>query len=201
MTGDESSSFFDHLDDPAPPAAGRDTLDSVVHRGRQIRTRRQGMFAAGSVAAVTAAVIGGLGISHAVSANGPHDSVAPPLHSATASPSESPKHKHGGGAVVVPGGGTSPQPGGRPTTQPSAGTGCGGGGPPAASAPPPPPTPHGAPPPGAAGFRRPSRRPPPRHRRRRCCPRCCRPRPALHRTARVGRPPPRRAPRTPRPQT
>jgi len=108
MTGpfdDGPSGLFDHLDDPGAPAPNADVLSSVVHRGRRLRARRQGMFAATGAAAVTAAVIAGLGISHAVNANRSNDKVLPPAASGTPSASASAKsghHHHSGDSVLVP---------------------------------------------------------------------------------------------------
>ncbi|HEX4654498.1 MAG TPA: hypothetical protein VH274_02020 [Mycobacteriales bacterium] len=111
MTGpsdDGPSGIFDHLDDAAAPAPGRDVLTSVVHRGRRIRARRQGAFALTGAAAVTAAVLGGLGISHAVDAGRGHDTVIIPAVTPTPAASASGRathHHEPGVAVLVPGAG------------------------------------------------------------------------------------------------
>lgn len=120
------SGVFDHLDDPAAPTPGGDVLSAVVHRGRRIRARRQGMFAAAGAAAVTATVLGGLGLSHAV--NAARDSVVTPTQQLTPEPSVSaalPRHHRPGLSVLVPGAG--PITGShRPTPAPSASSGeCG----------------------------------------------------------------------------
>ena len=127
MTGpydDGPTGFFDHLDDAAPPAPGREVLDTVVHRGRRIRARRQGMFAASGAAAVAVAVIGGLGISHAVNAGG-SDRVVTPATSITPTVSASPGDKHHrqpGDAVLVPRAGQTPN---APTPSPTPSAACG----------------------------------------------------------------------------
>jgi hypothetical protein len=127
MTGpydDGPTGFFDHLDDAAPPAPGREVLDTVVHRGRRIRARRQGMFAASGAAAVAVAVLGGLGISHAVNAGS--DRVVTPANTPTPSLSASPQgshHRRPGDAVLVPRAGQTPNAP-SPSTVPSAGP-CG----------------------------------------------------------------------------
>ena len=110
MTGPydgDPSGVFDHLDDPGAPAPSSDVLASVVHRGRRIRARRQGVFAATGAVAVTAAVLAGLGISHAVDAGRGNDTVVPagtptPFASVSAPARHSPEP---GVAVVVPGAG------------------------------------------------------------------------------------------------
>ena len=126
MTGpydDGPTGFFDHLDDAAPPAPGREVLDSVVHRGRRIRARRQTTFAASGAAAVAVAVIGGLGISHAVNADRSHDKLVPansPTPTLSATPSEK-SSRQPGDAVLVPRAGqtpTAPSPSTEPTTVP-----------------------------------------------------------------------------------
>jgi hypothetical protein len=132
MTGsfdDGPSGIFDHLDDPGAPTPSADVLSSVVHRGARLRARRQSLFAATGAAAVTAAVFGGLGISHGLNAQSNHDRLVSPATSGTPSASASAKsghHHHSGDAVLVPKG-------------PTAGS-------PIASAPPPSPTPSAPPP-------------------------------------------------------
>ena len=124
-TDDGPTGFFDHLDDSAPPTPNRDVLDSVVHRGRRIRARRQGVFAASGAAAVAVAVIGGLGISHAVNASG-HDRVLTPAGTPTPTLSASPQsshHRGPGTTIIVPGAGPATSPS-APTTVPSSGP-CG----------------------------------------------------------------------------
>jgi hypothetical protein len=123
MTGPNDfgpSGIFDHLDDPGAPAPSQDVLSAVVHRGRRIRARRQGTIAMSGAAAVTAAVFGGLGISHAVNA-GPNDSVLPPANSATPSFSATagaPDRHSPGVSVVVPHGQPASSPA-SPTLPPS----------------------------------------------------------------------------------
>lgn len=97
------SGIFHHLDDPGAPTPSQDVLSAVVHRGRRIRARRQGTIAMSGAAAVAAAVIGGLGISHAVNA-GPNDRVVPadsPTPSASVTAGTHHK-KSPGVSVVVP---------------------------------------------------------------------------------------------------
>lgn len=111
--------FFDHLDDPAPPTPARATLDSVMHRGRRLRARRHAIVGASSAAAVTVLVLGGLGLSRAITADRSHDKLVTPLSSTTPSPSLSAGgHKPGSGgngpAVVGPRAG-----GHRPSSSPS----------------------------------------------------------------------------------
>ena len=121
---DPDEGFFSHLDDPAAPMPGRDALDGVVRRGRQLRARRRTAWAVTGAAGVTAAIVGGLGISQALDTNTANDRVVGPLQ--TPSPSTSatnePRHKKhsDGGTTVVPGG---VQPGiGHPRTSPPTST-------------------------------------------------------------------------------
>lgn len=106
MTGpydDGPSGIFDHLDDPGAPTPSQEALTAVVHRGRRIRARRQSTIAVSGVAAVTAAVLGGLGLSHSVGAN--HNDTVVPAHSSTPSASASAGGHRGespGVSVVVP---------------------------------------------------------------------------------------------------
>ena len=113
---DPGEGFFDHLDDPSWPAPGNDRLDAVVRRGRHLRARRRSAWAASAAAGVTLAVVGGLGISHAINATGPDDRVfqpAGPSGSASAPGTGHRRHHQGGGnQVLLPGG--SPAPGSRP---------------------------------------------------------------------------------------
>ena len=131
MTGpfdDGPSGIFDHLDDPGAPTPSAEVLSSVVHRGRRIRARRQSAFAITGVAAVIAAVFGGLGISHAFNADRINDKVLTPAGTATPTVSASAKsgrHHHNGNEPLVPQG-------------PAQGS-------PIASVPPPTPTPSGEP--------------------------------------------------------
>jgi hypothetical protein len=101
---DGPSGIFDHLDDPGAAAPGEDMLAAVVHRGRRIRARRQGSIAMSGAAALTAAVLGALGLAHAVNAGG-HDSLSP-ANSATptvsGSASATPRPHQPGVAVVAP---------------------------------------------------------------------------------------------------
>lgn len=118
MTGPDDfgpSGIFDHLDDPGAPAPNQDVLASVVHRGRRIRARRQGIIATSGAAAVAVAVIGGLGISHAVSSG--RDSVFIPADTPTpsVSTSASPHRGHSPGVAVV-------VPHGRPASSPASPT-------------------------------------------------------------------------------
>ena len=101
--GDGPSGIFDHLDDPGAPTPDADVLSSVVHRGRRIRARRQGAFAITGAAAVTAAVFGGLGISHAFNADRANDRVVTPAVSGTPTASASAKasHRHHSGSVPL----------------------------------------------------------------------------------------------------
>jgi hypothetical protein len=115
---DPGEGFFDHLDDASAPSPGRDVLDSVVHRGRQLRTRRQIAWTTSAMAGITAVVIGGLGISHAIRADGTSDGIEPaqtssPSVTATASPSHHKKHGGNGGQAVGPG--ATLQPGAQPS--------------------------------------------------------------------------------------
>ena len=116
MTGpfdDGPSGIFDHLDDSGAPTPSAEVLSSVVHRGRRIRARRQSAFALTGVAAVTAAVFGGLGISHAFNADRINDKVVTPAGTATPTVSASAKsgrHHHSGDAVLVPQGPTQASP-------------------------------------------------------------------------------------------
>lgn len=122
MTGPNDfgpSGIFDHLDDPGAPAPSQDTLAAVVHRGRRIRARRQGAIAMSGAAAITAAVIGGLGLSHAVNAD--RDSIFTPANTPTPSFSASagPHRSHSpGGTLVVPHGRPASSPA-SPTFPPS----------------------------------------------------------------------------------
>ena len=123
MTGpydDGPSGIFDHLDDPGASAPSQETLAAVVHRGRRIRARRQGAIAMSGAAAVTAAVLGGLGLAHSVNASG-HDSITTPANSGTPtlSPSASARQRPPGGSVVVPHGRPASSPA-SPTLPPSA---------------------------------------------------------------------------------
>src|SRR5438045_3108889 len=109
---DPGEGFFDHLDDPGAPVPGGHALDTVMLRGRHLRARRRAAFATSMAAAATAAVIGGLGISHALNADGSGDTIVPPANSQTPSssvtPSKSPGHHHGGGGqVLTPGAGAT----------------------------------------------------------------------------------------------
>src|SRR4051794_32848725 len=124
MTGpydDGPTGIFDHLDDPGAPTPSQEMLTAVVHRGRRMRARRQSAIAMSGAAAVTAAVLGGLGISHAVNA-GPSDKLLP-ANSATPSFSASataPRGSHTPGvSVVVPHGRPASSPA-SPTMPPSA---------------------------------------------------------------------------------
>jgi hypothetical protein len=129
---DPGDGFFDHLDDGAAPVPGRETLDSVLLRGRHIRTRRHTLFAASGVLTATALALGGFGISHAVNADHSHDSIVP-IHSPSASaspnltPSPSPRVDH----TLLAGGGVprrSPQvPGSTPAPPSPSTTPCGAG--------------------------------------------------------------------------
>lgn len=127
MTGpfdDGPSGIFDHLDDPGAPAPSGDVLASVVHRGRRIRARRQGMFAATGAAAIAVAVVAGLGISHAVDASRSNDKLLTPAGTPTPFASVSAPARHHpspGVAVVVPGAGPATSAA-SPSASPS--TGC-----------------------------------------------------------------------------
>jgi len=115
MTGPDDSGpsgIFDHLDDPGAPAPSQDLLAAVVHRGRRIRARRQGAIAMSGAAAITAAVIAGLGLSHAVNAD--RDSIFTPANTPTPSFSASagPHRSHSPGVAVV-------VPHGRPASSPA----------------------------------------------------------------------------------
>ena len=119
---DPGEGFFDHLDDPGWPSPGSDRLDAVVRRGRHLRARRRSAWAASATAGVALAVVGGLGISHAINATGPDDRVfqpAGPSGSASATAS-GPRHHHrgGGNQVLLPGGSAAPgaQPSGFAST-------------------------------------------------------------------------------------
>jgi hypothetical protein len=110
---DPGDGFFDHLDDGAAPVPGRETLDSVLHRGRHIRSRRHTLFAASGAVAVAGLVLGGFGISHAVNADHSHDSIVP-IHSPSesASPNLTPSTSPRVDQTLVAGGGVprrSPQ--------------------------------------------------------------------------------------------
>jgi hypothetical protein len=101
---DGASGIFDHLDDPGGSTPSRETLAAVVHRGRRIRARRQGAIAMSGAAAVTAAVLGGLGLAHTVDAGG-HDSLSPAgsaTPGVTAPASAGPHHRRSGVAIVAP---------------------------------------------------------------------------------------------------
>jgi hypothetical protein len=108
MTGpydDGPTGIFDHLDDPGAPTPSQEMLTAVVHRGRRIRARRQSTIAMSGAAAVTAAVLGGLGISHAVNA-GDQDRLLTPANTPTPSVSASAgagrPHRSPGIAIVAP---------------------------------------------------------------------------------------------------
>ena len=134
---DPGEGFFDHLDDPSGNAPHADSLPAVMRRGRQLRARRRATWTASAAAGVTVAVIGGLGVSHALnSAGGPNDSVQPidngPSATATATPG---KHHRGDGKggdggtqVIGPDGplapGTHKTTSPSPTTVPSPADSC-----------------------------------------------------------------------------
>jgi hypothetical protein len=123
---DAGEGFFGHLDDPQTPSPGRDALDTVVHRGRQIRTRRHTLYAASSVATVTVLTLTGLGIAQAVRADRQHDQLIPGQSpSGSTSASGRSHHGHDGGQTLIPGGtGGQPSassPGTSPTSTPSPG--------------------------------------------------------------------------------
>jgi hypothetical protein len=90
MNDDE---LFGHLDDPGAPAPSREALDTVVRRGRQIRSRRRSIIAASSAAAVALLAVGGIGVSRAFDAQdhqSPVDVLQTPSGTASATPTRSP---------------------------------------------------------------------------------------------------------------
>ena len=126
---DPGEGFFDHLDDAGWSAPGNDALPNVLRRGRQLRTRRRTILATSTAVGVTAAVLGGLGVSHALNADGSGDTVVPPANhsqSVTASPTPSGHHRHhgggGGNQVLLPGATQAPgaHPSGAASTPPPA---------------------------------------------------------------------------------
>jgi hypothetical protein len=131
---DPGEGYFSHLDDPSWSAPTGDALPTVMRRGRQLRARRRTTFAASATLGMTAAVIGGLGISHAIRADGTSDHVVPPANSASPSATASDRGHHRGGnggpQVIGPratsGPRVRPVPGGStPGTEPTAGETCG----------------------------------------------------------------------------
>lgn len=124
---DPGPGYFDRLDDPAAPAPDRETLDAVVRRGRQIRTRRHTAFAVSGAAAVAAVVAAGLGLSHAFTASSGNDRIQPLRHGSASPAASAGPHKHGHKArsgltqVLVPGdGAAAPTGGGHASPPPSA---------------------------------------------------------------------------------
>jgi hypothetical protein len=131
MTGpddDGPTGIFDHLDDPGAPTPRQEMLTAVVHRGRRMRARRQSAIAMSGAAAVTAAVLGGLGIAHAVNAGGqdrllnttPANSSTPTVSASTGAGRH---HSSDGVAIVAPHGRPASSPA-SPTMPPSPGP-CG----------------------------------------------------------------------------
>jgi hypothetical protein len=135
---DPFEGYFSHLDDPSWSAPAGDALPTVMRRGRQLRARRRTTFAASATLGLTAAVIGGLGISHAIQADGTNDGVFQPANSTSPTATASGRGHHrgggnddnGGSQVLEPraggGHGVRPLPGASsPGTQPSPADTCG----------------------------------------------------------------------------